>query len=87
VYANTKQARIDALKGMLGTKVVERIKSPGKTAGVPNVRGLSARDAVVTLERAGYNVNVNGVGFVSAQTPEAGARVPKGTRINLKLTH
>jgi cell division protein FtsI (penicillin-binding protein 3) len=87
VYANTQQSRIDALKGMLGTKVVERIKSPNKTPGVPNVRGLSARDAVVTLERAGYNVNVQGVGFVSTQTPAAGTPAPKGTRINLKLTH
>jgi cell division protein FtsI (penicillin-binding protein 3) len=87
VYANTKQSRIESLKGMLGTKVVERIKSPAKTSGVPNVRGLSARDAVVTLERAGYNVNVNGTGFVSAQTPAAGTPARKGTRVSLKLTH
>jgi beta-lactam-binding protein with PASTA domain len=72
---------------MLGTKVVERIKSPSKTSGVPNVRGLSARDAVVALERAGYNVNVQGTGFVSAQTPSAGAVARKGTRVTLKLTH
>jgi cell division protein FtsI (penicillin-binding protein 3) len=87
VYANTKQSRIDALKGMLGTKVVERIKSPGKTSGIPNVRGLSARDAVVMLERAGYNVNVHGTGFVSQQIPAAGTPAAKGTRVNLKLTH
>jgi cell division protein FtsI (penicillin-binding protein 3) len=87
VYANTKQSRIDALKDMLGTKVVERIKSPAKVPGVPNVRGLSARDAVVALERAGYNVSVHGTGFVSSQSPPAGSTVPKGTRITLKLTH
>jgi beta-lactam-binding protein with PASTA domain len=72
---------------MLGTKVVERIKSPAKMPGIPNVRGLSARDAVVTLERAGFNVNVVGTGFVSLQTPAAGTPAKKGARVTLKLTH
>jgi cell division protein FtsI (penicillin-binding protein 3) len=87
VYANTKQSRIESIKGMLGTKVVERIKSPAKMPGIPNVRGLSARDAVVTLERAGFNVNVVGTGFVSLQTPAAGTPAKKGARVTLKLTH
>ena len=52
---------------------------------VPDVRGLSAREAVKTLLRVGLNPKVDGNGFVVEQSPEAGALVVPGDGALLKL--
>ena len=57
--------------------------SPGT---VPAVTGLSLREAVNRLEDAGYNVDVNGTGYVNRQTPAPGDTIPPGTTITLHLT-
>lgn len=64
------------------------LERPSKReSGIPDVRGLSARDAIATLEAAGYNVEISGSGFVHVQTPSAGTLVGRGARIHLALTH
>ena len=86
VFANTDRQRVNSLKDMLGSKAVERIRSPRQPAqGVPDVRGLSVRDAIVTLERAGYNVAVSGTGYVADQSIAPGTRARKGASVSLSL--
>ncbi len=50
------------------------------------MRGLSVREAVVTLESAGYNVKFTGSGFVHTQSPSPGTLAGRGAVINLALT-
>jgi cell division protein FtsI (penicillin-binding protein 3) len=53
---------------------------------MPNLKGLSLRDAIFFLENAGLNVIVNGKGTISRQSIEPGTKFNKGTKIYLELT-
>lgn len=48
---------------------------------VPNVKGMSARDAVFLIERTGMRVKINGAGTVVNQSITAGTKVYDGTVI------
>jgi cell division protein FtsI (penicillin-binding protein 3) len=52
---------------------------------VPDVRGMSLRDAVYLLENAGLNVRYSGKGKVRSQSPEHGARYFEGTTVSLEM--
>lgn len=52
---------------------------------VPDVRGMSARDAVNLLEEMGVNVHVSGIGKVESQSLAPGYSIGKGARITLYL--
>jgi cell division protein FtsI (penicillin-binding protein 3) len=52
---------------------------------VPDVRGMSLRDAVFLLENYGYRVKYNGKGKVLRQSPEYGARYFEGQIVSLEL--
>ena len=52
---------------------------------VPDVRGMSLRDAVYLLENKGIRVQVSGRGKVLRQSPEHGARYNEGTVISLEM--
>lgn len=52
---------------------------------VPNVSGMSAKDAVYLLESKGLIVRMSGKGRVVAQSIAPGAALVKGQRINIKL--
>ena len=64
------------------------VKGPAasKGSGVPDVRGLSARDAVAVLESQGYDVTLSGEGFVHVQTPAPRTPALPGHTVDLKLT-
>jgi len=51
---------------------------------VPDVVGLSMRDAVAILMDAGYEVTKNGSGTVSAQFPQSGAVMSQGRTVTLR---
>ena len=71
-----------------GLKVndAHRYERPKKVEkGVPNVIGLSIREAVKVLEDAGLIVNFTGTGMVTAQSLSAGSNYARGQRINLRL--
>lgn len=53
-------------------------------ASVPQVVGLSMRNAVRTLREAGYEVNRNGSGTVAAQFPEAGSTMERGRSVLIR---
>jgi cell division protein FtsI (penicillin-binding protein 3) len=52
---------------------------------VPDVFGMTFRDAIYLLEKSGLNVVFEGRGRVLKQSLQAGARASKGDRIFLKL--
>lgn len=66
-------------------------KSIGWTANkvqeglVPDVSGMTLRDALFVLENAGLKVRVEGSGRVESQSRTAGGRVSKGSDITIKL--
>ena len=51
----------------------------------PDLRGLSARDALRTLSRLGMSARLNGTGIVVRQLPEAGAPIDRDTSSTLWL--
>jgi cell division protein FtsI (penicillin-binding protein 3) len=52
---------------------------------VPDVRGMSLRDAIYLLENAGYRVRYSGKGKVLRQSPEHGARYFEGQVVSLEM--
>jgi cell division protein FtsI (penicillin-binding protein 3) len=52
---------------------------------VPDVRGMSLRDAIYLLENSGIRVRYNGRGKVLRQSPEHGARYYEGTVVSLEM--
>lgn len=52
---------------------------------VPDVRGMSLRDAVYLLENSGYRVRYNGKGKVRSQSPAHGARYFEGQVVSLEM--
>lgn len=52
---------------------------------VPDVRGMSLRDAMYLLENSGYKVKFNGKGKVIRQSPEHGARYFEGQVVSLEM--
>ncbi len=88
VHTSFDAGRRAALHQTLRAGQVRTFTRPaaGYPAGqVPDVRGISFREALATLEGAGYSVDFEGLGFVDAQTPEAGTEASPGTRVHLTL--
>lgn len=52
---------------------------------VPDVRGMSLRDAIYLLENSGLRVRYSGKGRVLRQSPEHGARIDDGSTVSLEL--
>jgi len=52
---------------------------------VPDVRGMSLRDAIYLLENSGLRVKYSGKGRVLRQSPEHGARYNEGTIVSLVM--
>ena len=52
---------------------------------VPNLHGMSARDAVRTLVKLGLTARLSGDGFVMSQDPSAGALLEPGAACSLVL--
>lgn len=62
---------------LAGVKVEEGV--------VPDVRGMSLRDAIYLLENSGLRVRYSGKGRVRRQSPEHGARSFEGTTVSLEM--
>jgi len=61
--------------GDAGSGPVVSLVADGPPGTVPDLRGMSARDAVRTLVKLGLNARVSGDGFVVSQLPAAGAPI------------
>ncbi len=53
---------------------------------MPDLKGMSLRDALYMAEQMGLHVNFSGKGFVRNQSISAGEQVKKGQTINIELT-
>jgi cell division protein FtsI (penicillin-binding protein 3) len=53
---------------------------------VPNLNGLTAKDALFLLENSGFHVTLVGMGSVKKQSLEAGKKFNKGDKITLILS-
>ncbi|GHN01103.1 penicillin-binding protein [Cytophagales bacterium WSM2-2] len=53
---------------------------------VPDVTGMTFRDAIYLLEKSGLRVYYNGKGRVAEQSLSPGTKISKGSRIHLKLS-
>ncbi len=82
-----RNATLHADLNLGATKAIRRPQQDIPAGHVPDVRGVSLREALTTLEAAGYAVDFKGVGYVSAQVPEAGTPAVPGTKIRLSLRH
>ena len=61
--------------GIIATGPVVSLVSDGPPGTVPDLRGMSARDAVRKLVKTGMNARVSGDGFVVSQVPAAGTPI------------
>lgn len=62
------------------------LESQLKKGIVPNLNGLSAKDALFLLENSGFHVKLYGMGSVKKQSIEAGQKYNKGDKITLILS-
>ncbi|MFP5378945.1 MAG: penicillin-binding protein, partial [Vicinamibacteria bacterium] len=69
----------------LAPAIVPVPPAAGDQATLPDLRGLSARDATRTLARLGLTARVHGDGIVVRQVPPAGAPLERGTTSTLFL--
>lgn len=77
-----------ATTGATGMKTYSNFRKPKSTAEgtVPDVTGMGVRDAVRTIEEAGFNVQVKGNGYAYRQNYSPGARVKSGTIVTVNFT-
>ncbi len=87
LYGGMDGSRRGKVKGFISAASVESFRTPATTTKgtVPDVRGLSVRDALRILSKAGYKVKAGGSGYVAAQTPVPGTAAPAGSRVALSL--
>jgi cell division protein FtsI (penicillin-binding protein 3) len=65
-------------------EVVERAPAEGETR-VPDVAGMPARRALVTLASSDLVMDVEGSGLVASQAPSAGEVAPRGAHVHVVL--
>jgi cell division protein FtsI (penicillin-binding protein 3) len=53
---------------------------------VPDVIGMTFRDAIYLLEKSGLRVSYEGKGRVAEQSLSPGTRISKGNKIYLRLS-
>lgn len=82
-HSSTEEEWIKAVKN--GNSVVWR-KNQIIKGLVPDVEGMTLRDAIYLLEKNGLRVSVNGRGRVTEQSISPGTRISKGARIYLQLS-
>lgn len=70
----------DSLKRNIQLNQLEIIKGR-----VPNVQGMTAKDAVFLMESGGLSVSINGYGRVFSQSLPAGTIIHKGVLVKLEL--
>ena len=83
-HSDTEEEWIKTAKN--GNSVVWKKNSVIKDQ-VPDVTGMTFRDAIYLLEKTGLRVGYEGKGRVASQSISPGTRISKGSRIYLRLTN
>lgn len=89
VYSSFDDSRAATLHRQLGIPM-SKIRRPAQIDSidrVPDVTGVSIREALTKLESKGYAADFEGVGYVAAQSPEPGAKASPGTKVKLTLRY
>ncbi len=87
LYSCLPKNIVNGIRNFIGAKQVKVISAPAKIAnGVPDVTGMSIREAVSCLEKVGLNVRFNGWGRVVKQSVPAGSAFNRGASITLTLS-
>ncbi|MBL7857769.1 MAG: transpeptidase family protein [Cyclobacteriaceae bacterium] len=81
-HSQTEEEWVRASRSGTGVNWVKSID--GKDI-VPDVKGMTFRDAIYLLEKSGLHVSYEGKGRVVQQSLNPGARVGRGNRIYLRL--
>jgi cell division protein FtsI (penicillin-binding protein 3) len=66
-------------------RVLAATREPARNGLMPDLRGLSGREALRLLSRIGMTARLSGDGVVIDQTPEPGAALVRGDACQLKL--
>ncbi|MCE2995960.1 MAG: penicillin-binding protein [Cyclobacteriaceae bacterium] len=82
-HASTEEEWIKTNKN--GNAIVWK-KNPVVKDHVPDVVGMTFRDAIFVLEKNGLRVSYEGKGRVAAQSLSPGTRISKGAKIYLRLS-
>lgn len=77
---SAKWVQADSLNNSIHLNAVQIRKS-----GVPNVKGMTAKDAVYLLELKGLSVSLKGYGRVVLQSLNPGTEIHKGQLVKLEL--
>lgn len=87
IYASDRLNLHKRVSQNLGVAKAKAFATPKETknGGVPNVKGLSAREAIERLENAGLVVAINGAGYVAQQSIAAGSAYHRGQQVILNL--
>ncbi|MCH5325588.1 MAG: transpeptidase family protein [Duncaniella sp.] len=87
-YASTDRNSYNRLKNPFALPSGKALKAPEKKgSGIPDVRHLSAREAIIRLEAEGYNVAITGSGFVKSMNPAPGTLIARGSTVTLALSN
>lgn len=86
-FNTERNATLHADLRLGASKAIRRPDTQREQGKIPDVKGVSLREALTTLEGAGYAVAFDGVGYVYAQSPEAGTEAGPGSRVDLYLRH
>lgn len=89
LYSSYDEKRNAILNKHLSLNSPRAIRRPeaAEAGRVPDVKGVSIREAMAKLEAYGYSVDFDGVGYVYAQQPEAGTEASPGTKVKISLRH
>lgn len=88
LYATPDKEQTHMLCNALAAQSTRTLPVPGKVErGVPAVAGMGLRHALARLESAGYNVSIQGSGYVTHQEPSAGTPLRRGSTVKLTLTN
>ena len=71
--------------GVVGNSVEWRENKVAESL-MPDVTGMTLRDALYVLEQAGLQVNIEGKGRVTEQSKPVGRRINKGEQVLLTLS-
>lgn len=88
LFASLNQNSRKNICNEFGLKNSDQFDAPKNMVdtGVPNLIGLGIREAVNILEQKGYNVAIEGTGYVSKQMPVAGTELAAGSVVKLVLS-
>ena len=89
IYSSFNTDRNATLNHNLALRHPRAIRRPdaAEAGCVPDVKGVSIREALSKLEACGYSVDFDGVGYVYMQTPDAGTKAGPGTKVKLSLRY